>query len=309
MAVGAFSNELRNLGPGRVRDLHARGVVKSLYVHLAPVDEPTERNLAVLDEYRFLGDDLWAWTVGSGDWRRDAADVRGIVEGLGIRRFMLNFEKAWEGKPLGPFFQSLDDLELDFIMSLAGTGPSFINYDYRECDRRGIPVSWQCYDDSGEGQPAAAVVREAYLTPFVIPGWEYRHHIRPVGAPKSQARYGWGKAHTPSASTCKFNSYIRAGADDAEFRVGPREWGKAVEDHTLRRGGKEVGLLMGRIAYPRIRCTLDVTRGFDQKHTAVGWEARAASCRVPGMPKRPVDVYMLENCPNSVVEAIARGAA
>jgi hypothetical protein len=144
-------------------------------------------------------------------------------------------------------------------------------------------------------------VQELYASTFVIPGWEYRHRLG--------GSYGWGRVGRIEAEQrALFDSYKLPGHENAYFAVSHREWGSTVVSRVLFRDEQEVGLLMGRAAYPKIRVALDVTRTA-QARPPEEWTPIAASARVPGAGKRGVSVYLLDNCSDEVSRAIAAGAA
>jgi len=310
MSVALFTNVLANLPAERVRSLDASlaaeglGGIEAVYVSVWP--EPTEElehrraNRAAFGQWRAAtGVPTWAWIVCSKDQAADATKIVELHEQLRPSGWKLNIEAPLNHAKLGVLLKGALATTVPLSASLAGQTASHMNYDYRALERAGVEIDWQAYFDSGEGQPPALSVAELYQSSFVIPGWEYRHRL--------DVYYGWGKVGMVSGGEAWLDSYRRPGTSDGRFTVAPREWGWWVVDHALRRNG-QVGTLMGRAAYARIRITLDVTRTAQARPPA-HWTPIAASARVAGASKRPLSVYLAENTSDEVIVAIARGAA
>ncbi|MBA2742510.1 MAG: hypothetical protein H0U46_10915 [Actinobacteria bacterium] len=315
MSVSLFVQSLADFGPDRAGDLDARiraaghGGIDAVYVLAWPDYDPaTAQHLAPQDN-RDRWDDwgsrsglpLWAWIVCSPDQDADATAIRALDIQLRPAGWKLNIETPLQNVPLTILIEAAVATDLPVSASLAGFSASGVWYDYRGLDNADVEVDWQAYFDSGEGPNPATAVSELYAPSFVIAGWQYRHRLGKV--------YGWGRVNrVESRLVARYDSFKRPGEIDGSFAVSEREWGWNVVSRTLRRDGKDVGMLMGRARYNRIRVTLDVTR------TAAArlpdeWIPIAASSRIRGSAKRPVAVYLAETTSDDVIAAIAEGAS
>lgn len=306
MSIALFSEILAHFPAQRARALRDTIGIEAVYALVWPnytgdVAPHPQSNRSAFGEWRAAaGVPLWAWIFCSADQRADATAIAAINAELDPDGWLLNIEKPLQGAGLRVLVDAAKATGKPIRASLAGFSPSGVDYDYRTLDRAGVAVDWQAYFDSGEGPRPADAVREAYMSTFVIGGWEYRHHLA--------GQYGWGRVSLASESIASFDSYRRPGDRDAVFAIGQREWGARVVDRTLVRDGRKVGLLMGRAAYPNIRVTLDVTRTA-QSRPASDWTAIAASARAPNAAKRGVSVYLAEVASDAALAAIAAGAA
>lgn len=245
---------------------------------------------------------LWGWFNARPDQTADAAALAALTTELDPAGWLLDIEGEWtKGTKLTDLVDGAVSTRRQLRASLAGATPAHVEYDYRTLDRHAVEVDWQAYFDSGEGCDPATAVRELHRTSFVIEGWEYRHHLK--------GTYGWGRAGAVAAGEMVLDSYLKPGPRNATFKVAPRAWGHTVVDGRLKQNGTFVGELMGRCKYPLARVSLDVTRGFDTKHTLAEWAQIAATARVPDAKKRGVSVYMGEATSDDVLVAIAKGAA
>ena len=299
MSIRVFIEQLGSLGPHRMDALNAEGTVSDWFVLVGPDRPAGDANRAVWDDYAGVGK-LWAWYVCTPDQAGDVARITELEEELLPAGIVLNIEGEWTKRAsLKTLISGVKALGLPIIASLAGFSASHAPYDYRTLDRAGVEVDWQAYVDSGEGPTPAEAVAELYRSSFVIPGWEYRSRIGTT--------YGWGKVtRVVSAAKGRYDAYKFPGPSEYEFWVSPRGWGWTVRE---RKFSGVNGLLLGRARYSKIAVTLDVTRSAQAQRDLAGWEALAASARVPGAAKRPVSVYLAEVCPDDVLRAIAKGAA
>lgn len=309
--ISLWCQDLRGFGADRAKRLHAQFGVARVFAllwpdYLPPIDPIPQNNRAEFDRWRQeAGVPLWGWFNCREDQVDDAAQLVRLQQEVNPDGWILDIEGAWtQGAKLTKLLDGAKATGKPVYCSLAATTPAHVEYDYRGMDQRGFPIDWQCYFDSGEGQPPDVCVREAYECSFVIPGWDYRH--------RWGSGYGWGKIGqvlgNPPAYA-EFNSYKRVGNPDGVVQVGPRVWGVEVNpDRSIKRAGVTVGRLMGRAAYSRIRVTLDVTRGADWMHTPDEWTRIAASARAPGLARRPVSVYLAENASDATLAGIAAGA-
>lgn len=245
---------------------------------------------------------LWGWFNARPDQNADAAALAALTTELDPVGWLLDIEGEWtKGRKLTDLVDGAVATGRKLRASLAGFTPAHVEYDYRTLDKNNVEVDWQCYFDSGEGCRPDVAVRELHRTSFVIGGWEYRHHLKGI--------YGWGRPGTVADGEMTFDSYLKPGPRNASFRVAPRAWGYTVADGRLKQNNTFVGELMGRCKYPLARVSLDVTRGFDAKHSLAEWAQIAATARVPDAKKRGVSVYMGESTTDDVLVAIAKGAA
>jgi hypothetical protein len=248
---------------------------------------------------------LWGWFNASADQAADVAVLGRLTAELEPEGWLLDIEGEWtKNAKLKTLLGGAVALGRRVRASIAGLTPSHVEYDYRELDRQGIDIDWQAYFDSGEGCTPDVAVAELYRSTFVVPGWEYRHHIRGV--------YGWGKptgVKLTDRTQMQFDSYMKPGSPNATFKVATRAWGWSVADGRLVQTATIIGQLMGRARYSMIRVALDVTRGAADKHTLREWTQIAASATVPGTKRRPISVYLGEACSDDVLIAIAKGAA
>jgi hypothetical protein len=306
MSVAVFSEHLGNWGPHRARDLYNEGTIDAVYAKVWPLDAAAKANVAAWAEWRTIyPGPLWGWMVCSADQIADAVELVTLNAELLPDGWLLNIEKPLEGAELRTIIRAAEATGKPVRASLAGIDASHVEYDYRALDRAGIEIDWQAYADSGEGPDPATAVRELYECSFVVPGWEYRSRIGMT--------YGWGKvtkvsaANLPRLPTAYYDAYKFSGPSEYEFEVALREggWGWTVTDRKFRFVNSR---LLGRARYSKIRVTLDVTRGANDKHTPAEWTAIAASARMPGLAKRPVSVYLAEVASDEVLRAIAAGA-
>lgn len=306
MSVRAFVEQLNSVGPHRMLDLYKAGTVSAYDVLVGP-DEG--RPAAVENrEHWYDVEQLsatfvprWAWYVCTSDQAADVARIQDLDFELSPVGWRLNIEKWLEGANLTVLVSGVAALGKPISASLGGfQTASHANLDWRTLDRYDVQCDYQAYFDSGEGTIPAVAVQELFQSSFVVPGWEYRHRLGSV--------YGWGKvARVEAGQKAVYDSYKRPGTYDGWFSIAPREWGYSVVSRSLFRNGKDVGLVMGRAAYNKIAVTLDVTRTA-QARAAQEWTPIAASARVPGASRRPVSVYLLDNCSDEVIRAIAAGA-
>ena len=309
--IALFVQDVGSIASSRVADLNSRFGIEAVYVlvwpdYSPPVDPIPQQNRAKFQAWRAsAGVPVYAWIVCSPNQAADAVAVGQLNSELSPDGWCLNIETPLQGAPLEPLLSAVKATGKPAVASLAGTSAAFSPYDYRTLDKYGVACDWQAYFDSGEGPIPADAVRELYQPSFVLAGFgmsaEYRHRLGTV--------YGWGRVtQIRNEVVGLFDSYKRPGFRDGDFTVTRREFGYTVVDRVLRRDGKDVGLLMGRAVYPKIRVTLDVTRSA-QARPPEAWTPIAASARIPGSAKRPVSVYLAENATDEVLAAIAKGAA
>ena len=312
MSVDVFCQELRGgWDAGKAARHVADGVVNRVFVYLGPENDSSRRNIPELSSFRAqveaAGGEVWGWWVCGKDQAVDAAAISKAHWQHRPAGWLLDIEgEPFKGRSLTALIDPLVVLGVPLVASMAGTSSSHTPYDFRTLDKHNIPIDWQCYMDSGEGPAPADGVRELYQASFVIGGWEYRL--------RSGDRYGWCKIGDPVPGNPRrvtVDNYLAPGARNLELEVSPREWGYTVTDRRLYKPGTTVavGTLMGRAQYRNIRATLDVTRGAAGKHTPAAWSEIAASARVPGAARRPISVYLVENCPDTVLRAIDEGAS
>lgn len=312
--IAIYAENLEAFDASRAKKLHTELVAEGLagiacvyglcWPNYEPPNPPRpQRNREIWQTWRnAAGLPLYAWFNARADQVADAAAIRSLEMTLDPDGWLLDIEGNWtKGASL--------DLLLDAplprkhrIVSLAGTGASYVEYHYRGFDLRGYDVEWQAYWNSGEGPTPDAAVWELYRSPFVVPGWQYRHRKGEV--------YGWGKFIGPDANgeLGIFDSYLIPRVERSVFGILDREWGWVVDDGVLFPADPKkpaYGLLMGRAPYARIRVALNVTRPIKD----MTWEQAAASARIPGAKKRPVAIYLGENGSDGVIKEIARGAA
>jgi len=313
VSVNVFLEQLGSIGPDRMLSLVNEGTVGTFYVYLGPDNAAAQANRLAwfdVDEISPQFVPRYGWWVCSTDQAGDVAAIAEVDAKLNPVGWVVDVEKPLEGTDLSVLLGGVAALGKSIVASLGGSySPSHIEFDYRTLDKYGCRVEWQAYFDSGEGCTPAEAVRELYQSSFVLPGWEYRHRLNTV--------YGWGKVtRVEGGQIARYDSYKRAGAEDGWFSVSPHyvdpvtndEWGYNVVSRALFRGGKDVGLIMGRAAYPKIAVTLDVTRTA-QTRAAKEWTPIAASARVNGAARRPVSVYLGEVASDEVLRAIAAGSA
>ena len=301
MSVRVYIEQLGSIGPHRMAALNAEGLVSDWYVMVGP-DRPAGRvNRFLWNYYAGVGN-LWAWYVCTADQAKDVADIAALDSELMPAGWLLNVEKALEHADLSVLISGVKALGQPIVASLSGGNPNHNLYDHRTLDRAGVVCEWQAYLDSGEGPDPATAVRELYKVSRVGEGMEYRAQI--------DRAYGWGEVNGlhwlggtdyqsfAKKATFEFVTLADGGwpALDVEYR----------ELH--RPPGTPRGELLGLAAYKNIRITLDVTRTAQAQRDLAGWEALAASARVPGASKRGVSVYLGEVCPDDVLRAIARSA-
>lgn len=314
MSIALFCENLGALSASRVRSLNARleaeglSTIEAVYALVWPdyappnPPRPQDNRAAFVAWRNEAGVPLWAWFNCSKEQAEDALRIEWLDETLDPDGWLLDIEGEWtKGAKLKTLLEVPAATEKPRSVSLAGIDSSHVEYDYREFERQGYDVDWQAYFNSGEGPEPGQAIRELYQSSFVIAGWDYRHRLG--------ATYGWGKVmRVERDELARFDSYLRPGSPNAVFGVLPREWGFTVEDRILWPPDPDdppSGLLMGRTAYARIRCTLNVTRPLPAGLT---WEGVAATARVASARKRPVSVYLAENASDDVIVAIARGA-
>jgi hypothetical protein len=293
----ALDTELAELGGG----IEVYALVYPDYA--APVPNRPQENREDFFVWRSeAGVPLWAWFNAGVDQAGDVEVMRDLDHDLKPTGWVLDVEGEWvKSAKLGTLAQGCAALGRPRRASLAAASASHVNYDYRALELAGFEIDWQCYLDSGEGPHPQVAVAELYRSNFVLPGWEYRHRLGDV--------YGWGKVGEVTKGRATFDSFKRPGSSDATFAVADREWGWTVMDGKLSRNGSEVGLLMGRCEYRRIRVTFDLTRGAAEKRSLHEWTELAASARAPGAKVRPASVYCgSEAVRTDVIAAIARGA-
>ncbi len=275
-----------------------------VYPDYPPEVPRPQRNREIFDAWRGeSGVPLWAWVNASPSTTADCSFITAFANARMPSGWMLDIEGQWvHGADLDPLAKHVQALGKPRRASLAGASSSHVNYDFRALDAAGFDVEWQAYMDSGEGPPPQAAVRELYQSSFVIPGWEYRHHLNGI--------YGWCRVtRVEQAQRALIDSFKRPGPTDAYLNVSYREWGNTVVDRALLRDGKQVGVFLGKAQYGRIRVALDVTRTA-QARPAHEWTPIAASARAStGTAKRGVAIYLGENATDDVIVAIARGAA
>ena len=316
MSVAVFSEHLGNWGPHRARDLYNEGTINAVYAKVWPLDAAARANALAWDKWRVIyPGPLWAWMVCSADQPEDVFQLEALEPALQPDGWVLNIEKALEGVSLSTIIKGAKATGKPVRASLAGIDASHVEYDYRALDKADVEVDWQAYFDSGEGPTPAEAVRELYESSFVIPGWEYRARVG--------ARYGWGKATEIRSGSLDrsdwdwaiYDSYRDPGTANYGFRVDhSRSWGYTLVDRRLAKlGGSadDAGRLLGRARYSMIRVTivsdeiaLDKT---GTTRTPAAWTAFAASARMPGLRRRPVDVYLAERASDEVLRAIAAG--
>jgi len=303
MSVRCFVEQLGSIGPHRMTALSAEGTVSDWFILVGPDRPAGHANCDVWNNYTGVGN-LWAWYVCTPDQAVDVEHIRVLDALLNPAAWVLNIEGEWtKGASLKTLVSGVRALGSPIIASLAGSSASHAPYDYRTLDRAGVEIDWQAYIDSGEGPTPAEAVAELYRSSFVIPGWEYRH--------RWGGKYGWGIVSGVAVGAAFYDSYLIPGRPNAEVFIAAREeWGYTVAPgRRLWAGDTAVGLLLGRARYSKIAVTLDVTRSAQAQRDLAGWEALAASARVPGASKRPISVYLGEVCPDDVLRSIARGAA
>jgi hypothetical protein len=312
--IALFSEVLANFEASRCKmlDSELKGGIEAVYALVWPEYEPPIENHPAANRADFLrwrkeaGVPLWAWINVQEDQEATVQAILKLNLSLHPDGWLLDIEGEWvKSTNLAVVCEAAVATGKPVRASLAAATPSHAPLDFRTCDRLGIPVDWQSYFDSGEGCRPAVAVTELYQSSFVIPGWEYRHRLG--------ATYGWGKVSAVSVdeSVASFDSYLRPREPNAVFGVLPREWGWTVDDRILWPLDPDLppsGLLMGRAAYANIRCTLDTTRGANDKHLLAEWTEIAASARMPNARKRPISVYLAEVTSDDVLAAIAEGA-
>lgn len=313
MSVAAFVEQLGSVGPDRMLRLVNERTVSSFYVLVGPDEgRPAASANRVawfdVDEISPAFVPRGAWWICTSDQAADVARITELDAKLNPTAWILDIEKSLEGAKLDVLIGGVAALGKPIVASLGGAySPSHMEFDYRTLDLYRVVCDWQAYFDSGEGCTPAQAVQELYSSTFVLPGWEYRHRLG--------AQYGWGRVNrVEGAQRALYDSYRRPGTVDGYFSVSQRiaedgkAWGYNVISRTLHRDGKDVGLLMGRAAYPKIAVTLDVTRTA-QARAPQEWTPIAASARVNGAARRPVSIYLLDNASDEVVRAIAAGSA
>jgi len=303
MSIDVFSGELSAYTAHRARQHYLEGNVRRIFAYVGPDNTAARNNLRELEAFRRVYPGrIYGWWVNRPDQSKDVDEISDLDDHHELDGWVLNLEAPMQHKPLENVVAGVTALGRPTIASLAGVSPSHTNYDYRTLDRHGVAVDWQAYLDSGEGPDPATAVTELVRSSFTIGGWEYRC--------RWGKRYGWGRALDQSVPTSPFDAYTVPRSPNATYKTGPREWGVHVLDRRLRRpNGDVAGVLLGRAAYPRVRVTLDVTRGADASRTPAQWKALAASARLPNARKRPVSVYLAEHASDSTIAAIADGAA
>ena len=293
--IRGFVEWIGNVGPTRMDALVREGVVESYYVMLGPDREAGVYNVA---HWKDCTAPKWGWFVNTADQEKDVAGISWLDAQVHPVGWCLNIEKVLEGANLKTLIEGVAALGKPIVASLAAITASHVEFDYRTLDKHGVVVDWQAYFDSGEGSTPQIATEELYSSSFVVPGREYRHRLG--------AAYGWGKVtRIEQGQRATFDSYKSPA--DCHFNVTAREWGHTVVSRNLYRDGKNVGMLMGKAAYPRIRMTLDVTRTA-QARPAAEWTPIAASAKAPGASKRPISVYLAEHASDAVMRAIAAGA-
>jgi hypothetical protein len=300
VSINAFVEQLGSVGPHRMANLVAEGLVSTYYVLVGPEQG---RPAATANQAAWGAADVpqYGWWVATADQAADAMEIAELDAKLNPAGWLLNVEKALEGADLTTLVAGVAALGKPIVASLGGfQTASHANLDWRTLDRYQVVCDYQAYFDSGEGPTPAVAVQELYQSTFVVPGWTYRHRLG--------SQYGWGKVtRVEAAQKATYDSYKRPGLEDGWFSVAPREWGYSVLSRSLFRNGKDVGMLMGRAPYAKIAVTLDVTRTA-QARAPQEWTPIAASARVPGAARRPISVYLLENATDEVVRAIVAGA-
>lgn len=306
MSVRCFVEQLGSVGPERMLRLVNEGTVSAYYVLVGPEEG---RPAAIANQNSWFDVDAlsamhvprFGWWVATADQVADVIDISELDRKLDPDGWLLNVEKALEGANLTTLIAGVHLLGKPIVASLGGfQTASHANLDWRTFDRYQVTCDYQAYFDSGEGVIPAVAVQELYQSSFVIPGWEYRHRLG--------TNYGWGKvARVEAGQKAVYDSYKRPGSDDGWFSIAPRDWGYSVVSRSLFRNGKDVGMVMGRAPYNKIAVTLDVTRTA-QARAPQEWPPIAASARVPGASRRPISVYLLDNCSDEVLRAIAAGA-
>jgi len=299
MGIAVFCQQLSSFGADRARALVEAGMVNAIYVLMYPNQQAVQANH---EEYgKFTGMPLWAWINASPDQTADVEAVKEIDAKYKPLGYQLDIEGEWtKTANLRTLISGVKSLGKPVRASLAAATASHVNYDYRTLDVFAVPIDWQCYFDSGEGPPPDVAVAELFKSSFVFSEWDYRC--------KLGTKYRWGKAARIEGGNMIYTADRGSGDRDAYFSVTPREWGSTVVDGVLLRNGAQVGQLLGRARYRCIRATLDTTRGANDKHSPAEWTAIASSARAPGLPRRPISVYMAENSTDDVLRAIAAGA-
>ncbi len=309
MSISAFSEWLSAFGAERAKALHDEGTLGALYVKVLPTDAAAVSNHSEWFAFRKKGIPLWAWVVCSADQAGDVAQIQEFDLGFQPDGYCLDIEKQLEGQPLTTLIPGVAALGRPIVASLGGFQTASHGWlDYRTLDRYGVQCNWQAYFDSGEGATPLVAVQELYQSSFVIGGWEYRAQLF--------KKYGWGKvADFIAPGLARYRSFNRNALYD--FAVLPRDWGASVEDRilwpTVDPDLPPAGILMGRAKYANIAVTLDVTRSAQQRPPQE-WTPIAASARgwdAAGRPlgRRPVSIYLMDNCSDEVARAIAAGAA
>jgi hypothetical protein len=304
VSVTAFVEQLNSVGPHRMLDLYKAGTVGGYYVLLGPSGKPgaaANRNQwHDVDQLSAVHVPRWAWYVCTQDQAKDVAEIEDLDFEFKPTGWVLNIEKWLEGVKLDTLIPKVSLLGKPIVASLGGSqSASHIWLDYRTMDNYKVTCNWQAYFDSGEGVTPARAVQELYQSTFIIAGWEYRARFGD--------KFGWGKvSRVEAAQKAVFDSYKYPTKDDGWFSVAARDWGYTVVSRSLFRNG-HAGLVYGRAAYNRIAVTLDVTRTA-QARAPEEWAPIAASARVPGAARRPVSIYLLDNCSDEVARAIAAGA-
>lgn len=265
-------------------------------------NHPRDNRLELSAWRQASGIPVWAWLNAQPDQAQDAEDIQELDTLINPDGWLLDIEGPWtKGAKLKTLLDGVPKHK-PRRASLAGTSANHVEYDYRELDRQGFDVEWQAYFNSGEGPWPADAVREMYQADFVITGQEYRHRVGD--------RYGWGRVKlVQHQELAVFDSYLRPGQEDSVFGVIPRSWGWTVDDRILWPANPDkppIGLLMGRVAYPRIRIALNMTR---PSGITVTWDSAAQSARLPGARKRPLSIYTAENTTDAVVLEVARAGA
>lgn len=308
MSVRAYVEVLGNIGPHRMAELCREKVagiggdqplVTDFYVRLGP---GYERNIEAWPEcasfVRAAGGRMWGWGWCEADQAATARELLEYDRALLPDGWCLNIEKPLEGAPLGVLLSNMAGTRKPLVSSIAGTAPA-VYFDWRALETYGSAVEWQCYVDSGEGQPPDVAVREL-VKPSRI-HFERRYRATVAG------KLGWGEL----VDTETFAFYRTKGRYHIELEQSAL-WPPFVvkdrqlydrEDWTLR------GALLGSVAYGNVRCALDTTRTAQQKRDLTGWVNLAASARIPGASKRGITVYLAEVTPDDVFQAIARGAS
>lgn len=301
--VRAFIEQLNSVGPHRALGLRQVGIVTDAYVYVHPRNPAADQNFDQWESFRAIsGLPLWAWIVCSADQAADVVALAEIVRELHPDGIVLNIEKALEDADLTKIATGAAAFGLPGVASLAGANPNHHLYDHRSLDRHGIVTEWQAYSSSGEGPIPAVAVRELYTPTRVLEGAEYRA--------QTWGKYGWGKVW----SWGQYSSYAKKVSYAFGVSRLPSGWPEMnVVDRSLLRhsaqhpAGEKVGALLGLAAYKNIRVALNTTK--HEPYSLAEWEALAASARVPGAAKRGCSVYLLDNTPDAVLWAVAKGAS